>query len=188
MNTIVTSRKEIIDASKILAAQLGPGAVNVRKVAEACGVSVGSIYNYFTCKADLVTAVIESVWKDTFHMSGDFGAFEDFISCVNWFYECVQRGTKEYPSFFTSHAIGLDLDEKVEGRQVMSQYFAHMKQGLLTVLRKDEKVCHHVFDEIFTEEAFIDYVFSNILMILIKKDSSITVFIQVLKRVLYNVY
>ena len=47
MNTVVTSREEILRASRELIRRNGWAAVNMRSVAAACGVSVGSIYNYF---------------------------------------------------------------------------------------------------------------------------------------------
>ena len=64
MNTIVTSREEILKASRALIQQNGWAAVNMRSVVAACGVSVGSVYNYFDSKTALVSAAVESVWND----------------------------------------------------------------------------------------------------------------------------
>ena len=54
MNTIITSKEDILKTSRELIREQGWSAVNIRSVAAACGVSVGSIYNYFDSKADLV--------------------------------------------------------------------------------------------------------------------------------------
>ena len=56
MNTIVTSKEEILKTSRALIQEQGWSAVSIRSVAAACGVSVGSIYNYFDSKAELVSA------------------------------------------------------------------------------------------------------------------------------------
>lgn len=48
----------------------GLSAINMRTVASACGVAVGSIYKYFPSKTDLIYATVADVWKDIFHMSG----------------------------------------------------------------------------------------------------------------------
>ena len=45
MNTIVTSKQEILKTSRELIQQQGWSAVSIRSVASACGGSVGSIYN-----------------------------------------------------------------------------------------------------------------------------------------------
>ena len=66
MNTVITSKEAILDISRQLVREKGLGAVNIRTIAAACGVSVGSIYNYFCSKSDLVMATIESIWQDIF--------------------------------------------------------------------------------------------------------------------------
>ena len=58
MNTIVTSKEEILKTSRALIQEHGWSAVSIRSVAAACGVSVGSIYNYFDSKAELVSATV----------------------------------------------------------------------------------------------------------------------------------
>ena len=58
MNTIVTSKEQILETSRELIRQQGWTAVNIRTVAAACGVSVGSIYNYFDSKSALVSATV----------------------------------------------------------------------------------------------------------------------------------
>ena len=45
MNTIVTSKEDILKNSRELIREKGWAAVSIRSVASACGVSVGSIYN-----------------------------------------------------------------------------------------------------------------------------------------------
>ena len=71
MNKIVTSKEEILKTSRELIQEQGWSAVNIRSVAAACGVSVGSIYNYFDSKATLVGAAVESVWFEIFHRQDD---------------------------------------------------------------------------------------------------------------------
>lgn len=67
MNTLVTSRKDILEASRTLAQKGTAEGISIISVAAACGVSVGSIYNYFQSKTDLVAATAESIWEDVFH-------------------------------------------------------------------------------------------------------------------------
>ena len=68
MNTVVTSKEAILKASRNLVQTQGWGAVNIRTVASACGISVGSIYNYFPSKSDLMKATVESVWLSLIHI------------------------------------------------------------------------------------------------------------------------
>ena len=86
MNTVVTSKDEILKISRELIRQQGWSAVNIRSVASACGVSVGSIYNYFDSKSDLVSATVESVWCEIFHRPDDGAIFHDTLACIVWIY------------------------------------------------------------------------------------------------------
>lgn len=105
MNTVVTSKEEILEASRELIRQQGWASVSIRSVATACGVSVGSIYNYFASKADLVGETVESVWCEIIHISGDSIAFRDTLACVAWMYERIKYGCERYPGFFTLHPL-----------------------------------------------------------------------------------
>lgn len=87
MNTVVTSREDILKASRELIQRQGWQGLSIRAVAAACGVSVGSIYNYFDSKADLVGAAVESVWREIFHLPEDGTVFRDTQACVAWMYE-----------------------------------------------------------------------------------------------------
>ena len=58
MNTVITSREAILEMSRQLIRQQGWSGVSIRALAAACGVSVGSIYNYFYSKAALMAATV----------------------------------------------------------------------------------------------------------------------------------
>ena len=117
MNTIVTSKEEILQTSRELIRQQGWSAVNIRSVAAACGVSVGSIYNYFDSKADLVGATVESVWSEIFHRPSDMSVFQNVESCITWMYERMAYGSEQYPGFFTLHSLGFMRKEKEDGKE-----------------------------------------------------------------------
>ena len=84
MNIVVTSEDKILENSRKLIQQQGWAAVNIRSVAAACGVSVGSIYNYFDSKEALVGATVESVWRGIFHRPEKGNIFQDTQTCVIW--------------------------------------------------------------------------------------------------------
>ena len=125
MNTIVTSREDILHSSRELIRRQGWEAVNIRSVAAACGVSVGSIYNYFSSKAELVGATVESIWHEIFHFPQEPTAFADTLACVSWLYERMRYGSEKYPGFFTLHALSFG-PEKADGKQRMYQTWDHV--------------------------------------------------------------
>lgn len=183
MNTVVTSRQALLAASREIAARDGMQAVNMRAVASACGVAVGSVYNYFPSKADLMAAAVESIWEDIFHDVGCRREFDSFLGCVDWMFDCIQRGTKVYPAFFAAHAAAFGSGDVAKGRETMGRYIAHIKEGMLQALAQDGRVSQSAFDADFTREMFVDFVFSNFLPLL--RSGDCRVLKQVIARIIY---
>ncbi|MEF9925366.1 MAG: TetR/AcrR family transcriptional regulator, partial [Raoultibacter sp.] len=59
-------KQAIQDAAYALAESEGLAALSIRSVASACGVSVGSIYNYYPTKDALLVDVIARFWGTAF--------------------------------------------------------------------------------------------------------------------------
>ncbi len=105
MNTVVTSREQILQVCRELIQQQGWSAVSIRSVAGACGISVGSIYNYFQDKSQLVGATVESVWLDIFRIPPGQTPFDNILDCVGWMFACMEEGSRRYPNFFSMHSM-----------------------------------------------------------------------------------
>ncbi|MDF2616632.1 MAG: transcriptional regulator, TetR family [Sedimentibacter sp.] len=185
MNTVVTSKEAILKISKEISTTKGLQALNMRDVAKHCNVAVGSVYNYFPSKADLAAATVEDIWKDIFHKLSDIDNPNDFVERVTWLFETVKNGVKQYPAFFTLHSVNFANEDKVKGRKVMNEYFTHMKKGLMQSLQNDSNVKTDTFNETFTQERFVDFVFSNIITLLINNQQSCYVLNEIIKRTIY---
>lgn len=186
MNTVVTSKEEILRASRELIRTQGWGAVSIRSVAAACGVSVGSIYNYFDSKAALVGAAVESVWCEIFHRPEDESVFESTLICVAWMYGRMEYGCKQYPGFFTLHSLGFLREDKSDGKRRMERTWQHIRQGLLAVLQRDPGVRPGAFNETFTAEKFADVLFSLMLSALLRQDYDPSTVLELVRRTLYD--
>lgn len=185
MNTVVTSKEEILRTSRELIRQQGIAALNVRSVAAACGVSVGSIYNYFSSKSELVGAAVESIWCEIFHQPEDATVFQDTRSCISWMYERMAYGYREYPGFFTLHSLGFMQEEKPDGKRRMQQTWQHILDGLCFVLRRDPRIRPDAFNDHFTPEIFADVLFSLMLSALLRRDYDPSAVLEIVRRTLY---
>lgn len=157
MNTTVTSRGDILRAAKTLALAQGTAELNMRSLAHACGISVGSIYNYFPTKSDLMIAVVAEIWQEIFHPSLCQGTADGFLALVDRFSHSIRTGIAAYPGFFGSHA--MVIDDKAQGREAMERYFHHMELALCQALLADPAVRADVWSEGFPPEAFAAFVF-----------------------------
>lgn len=185
MNTVVTSKEEILKASRALIQQKGWSAVNIRSVAAACGVSVGSIYNYYDSKAALMGATVESVWCEIFHRPEDEAVFQDTQACITWLYGRMEYGCQQYPGFFTLHSLGFMGEDKSDGKQRMQQTWQHILEGFCSVVKRDTLVRPDAFTEQFTAEKFADLLFSLMLSTLMRQDYDPTAVLEIVRRTLY---
>lgn len=185
MNTVVTSKEDILKTSRKLIQQQGWSAINIRSVAAACGVSVGSIYNYFDTKAALVCATVESVWCEIFPCSEDSEVFQDTQACVVWMYGRMEYGCRQYPGFFTLHSLSFMQEDKSDGRRRMQQTWQHILEGLCSVLKQDVRVRDDAFTQQFTAERFADALFSLMLSALLRDDYDPTAVLEIVRRTLY---
>lgn len=185
MNTVITSREAILQTCREMVAETGLDSLNMRAVARECGVALGSIYNYFSSKEELVTAVIESVWQDIFRLETASDAKMYFPDYVQWIFTRIRTGMMQYPNFFTAHSIGLASDARSRARETMENYFLHMKNEMLEVLQGDEKVGKEVFTDMFSRSELIDFVLTSLLSLLVQQKKDCRVLVEVIRRTIY---
>ena len=121
MSRAVTSEEEILKVSCGIVAKKGIAAVNMRTVASECGIALGSLYNYFSSKSELLSATIEAVWKDIFQMGKTLEKCENIVEYLNLLFEGVENSRSRYPKFFSMHALGFTAGERQEGKKAMTK-------------------------------------------------------------------
>lgn len=179
------SKQDILRASRELARTEGLAAINIRSVAAACGVSIGSIYNYFDSKSSLLNAVVASIWSDIFHHWEDAFIFQDTEVCVNWIYSRLNYGANQYPDFFSLHSLDFLQEDKTEGKRMMQQIWKHILDALCSVLKRDDKIRPDAFNEELGLEKFADILFSLILSAILRKDYDSQAVVELIRKVLY---
>lgn len=185
MNKVVTSKEEILAVSRKLVLEKGIASLSMRVIAEKCGVAVGSIYNYFPSKAELLSAAIGSVWGEIFMPFYERETFGSFPECVSVLFETIRAGNERYPGFFTVHALNFASSDKKKGKEAMNRYLAALEGRLAEALRQDAQVRAGVFGDIFTEEVFAGYVFELMLSIFLRKGESCDALLEMIRQTIY---
>lgn len=185
LNIVVTSKEAILNECRKIVMEKGISAINMRTVAAACGVAVGSIYNYFPSKTELITASVEEVWKDIFHMSHEQLQSESVTDCLEWLFHSIKNGCVKYPGFFTLHSMSFTAEDKEKGKQMMDKYFGHIKQNIREVLDKDKRIRSDAFNETLTPDVFVDLMFSIITSMLLQDKDEIKPLLETVKRSIY---
>lgn len=185
MKPAATSKEEILAVCRELICRQSGTALNVREVAAACGISVGTVYNYFGSKSDLVSAAVESVWYDIFRCTDGGAAFTGTRDCVRWLFQRLAYGNTQYPGFFTLHSASFLRSDRPDAKQHMQKAWDHIIQMLCRVLRQDTAIRADAFDADFTPEQFADLLFSLMLAAQLRSHYDAAAVLQLVERTLY---
>ncbi|MCX7883935.1 MAG: TetR/AcrR family transcriptional regulator [Caloramator sp.] len=186
MNKTLIPKEALLSAGKEIVAQSGIQSLNMREVAQKCGIAVGSIYNYFPSKGDFIIATIESIWAEIMKGLPSFTLSISFTENIILLFDNIQKVSKKYPSFLQLHSMSLTNTDKIKGRETMHLYFSNIKRTLLEALNQDPNVIENNFSNNFTKSDFVDFVFSNILMLLTNGESSCDFLLEIIKRIIYK--
>lgn len=162
-------RKQSIDETKLIEVGKtiihtgGIEAINMRSIAEYCNISLGSIYNYYKDKDELLIAVVKSIWTEIAHDNAL--NFRDFKSSLSSLYYNIAKGNKTYPDFLKIHFVS--FTNKEESKMEMNKIINHIKDSLLRSLENDKAV-KDIFNESFTKIDFVDFIFENMMTLLLQ--------------------
>ena len=184
MNKSVTNRELLLEAAKVIAHQEGLAAVNIRAVASACGVAVGSIYNYFPTKADLIAAIIEDFWRQAIHSESCVPASgEPFPAFVARLYGDLARELATFQAGWLSQIAALGAEERRKGRILESACFDHMRMGLGMALEQSG-AAGPLLSTKEDRAAFVELVFATLMSLLRQGKRDCDYFRRVLEALL----
>lgn len=186
MKASVTSKEEILKTCCALAASQGLASVNMRSVAKKSGIALGTLYNYFDNKDELLLATVEQIWKDIFHTNDTLSKDLSFPEYVAYLFESIRKGAQRYPDFLFAHSMSIAGAEKEKARSMMENCFRHIREGMLMVLQNDPRVSERAFSGTFDPSEFIDFVLENMLMLLVQKEESCNMLCEIIRRTLYG--
>lgn len=185
MNPPNTSREEIMRVSRKIVSEKGLPALNMRALAKECGIALGTLYNYYSDKDELVVAAIESVWQDILEKSVPDSRVS-FSQYVTHIYARILSGLKYYPDFFAAHSISVAGSAKGKARGMMERCFGKIRGELNAALREDKNVDRSIFSETFREEDLIGHILDTITISIINGRPNCATLTEILDRLLYR--
>lgn len=186
MNKAVISKEELLKTAKAIVFEEGMDKLNIRRLAQQSGVSVGSVYNYFASKSDLMLAVLEEFWKILFHsrpcVQEAPASFPDFFEEA---YAAFFEGLSEFKFPLLQQMRPMQGEEAVKARMLMEQYISHIRKGFAQALEADPLISESIWSESFSKEQFAFFVTSSMLEMLTRRQKDCLYFKEILKRILY---
>lgn len=140
-NKATITRQRILEAAYAMVKDVGPANISIRRVAATCGVSVGSIYNYFPTKADLVAETIWLFWHESLHREMFIvGSDEDFVTFCERLMGDLKHTLEAFRRDWLSQLASLDAESRTEVRRREEAAFDHIRRGLAMAIDRDDKM------------------------------------------------
>lgn len=185
INPEITSKEAIMRVCKGIVSRQGLAALNMRAVARECGTALGTLYNYYSDKDELVLATIGSIWHDIFRAPRGCTGSRLFTEYVGGLFGNIRSVSVDYPGFFAAHSAAAAGIGGGKAREAMDKCYAEIKEELLSALRSDANVKPAAFSGGFTQEAFVKFVLDNIILLLSQPEPDIGILTEIIRRTLY---
>jgi AcrR family transcriptional regulator len=145
--------EKLINEARRQIRQYGYSAMTMRSVAKACGVGVGTVYNYFPCKEALVASYLLQDWRNC---ATDFEA----VSAVSQSPRPVLRQIYDHLTDFSHRHLHVFRDEAaaVNLAGSFTKYHGMLRTQLAQSLRK---FCENDFTAEFLAEALLTWTIAG---------------------------
>lgn len=174
MNRKVTSKDQILDRAMEIAIEEGVDAVSIRRLSSACGIAIGSVYNYYKDKDAIIRDLAERFWsgiladQEKVYRSG-----MEFTAFLEQYYRYLYGRLARYDKSWLMGMSGQSPEKEANGL-------------LLRALKEDRRVNRSIWNMELNEEAFCEYVMTNIMALLRAGENNCRFFIFLLEHLLYH--
>lgn len=174
-------RQSLLDCAREIVRREGAGAVNIRRIAGETGISVGSVYNYYSGKDDILLALTEEYWRSTLLDMRDAVWGNSFTRQLAQIYTFLRA--------HVSHKAALLMEslKSVEpaGRERMEAMLSVLRDDILERMERDAGIRATVWNEQFTKERYADFVVRNLTALLRPGAPGPGFFLEIVRRTLY---
>ncbi|GMQ58777.1 hypothetical protein AN1V17_31730 [Vallitalea sediminicola] len=178
-------REEILTAAKEIALKEGISAINIRSVALKCNISIGTVYNSFATKNDLLFSVVEDFWENAFiDINNCLTTHRNFIEKIEDIYNNLFLYLNQFQENWIEQLSLLKSCEKCFGRKKEHDFFIKVQTMLVRMLSEEKTIKSNIWTDTFTKERLAEFIFNCMLDMLRRKEKDIQFFIETLKRTL----
>lgn len=128
---------------------LGYGTMTIRSVAKACGVGIGTVYNYYASKDDMIAMVMQKDLDECFRVvrerAGGSDSVEDLLRHV---YDQLVTFSREHSGMFR---------DQIEAANFLGAFNIYRKQLRDQIAQILRSYCQSDFESEFVAEALLTW-------------------------------
>lgn len=145
--------QRLIEEAKRQIEENGYGAMTIRSVAQKCGVGVGTVYNYYASKDDLLASYLLADWNQCVFAINAVSTYSDTPTPVaKCIHDQLFHYAQRHQSIFRDEAAASAFAGS------FSRYHAMLRKQLAAPLRK---FCQNDFDSEFIAEALLTWTMAG---------------------------
>ena len=150
---IVNLEKRLLEEARRQIEEAGYSATTVRSVAKSCGVGVGTVYNYYASKDELLAAYLLGDWKECVLVIDSVSAYSDTPEPVcRCIHDQLNRYVNQHRTLFQDTAAAASFSAS------FSRYHKLLRSQLAKPL---EKFCRDAFAAEFIAEALLTWTLAG---------------------------
>ncbi|MEZ4628805.1 MAG: TetR/AcrR family transcriptional regulator [Eubacteriales bacterium] len=174
-------RNRLIDCANQIERKEGMDAINIRRLAAEANISVGTVYNYFESKQEVLFALTEDFWTTTIEEMSSELTSERFSGQIQQIITYLRVKMTERAEILMKNL----HDDGAGGRARMVATQRVLHQAMVERLKQDRFIRPDVWDDTLTIESFADFVLSQVVMLLQRRQANTDTFITIIERILY---
>lgn len=185
-NKPVISKQQILDTAFGIACDAGLAGLSIRRVAQDCDVAVGTVYNSYPTKSDLVNDVVGKFWREALDQGMPHSAFQgNFVEFCEGLAAQLGRALERFRSGWLAEVSSLGAHDLASARAREEACFAHIRAGLVLTLEGDPSVVRERLDGPLAPEPLCAFVWDSMLASLKRGDTECKTLFALLRRTLY---
>lgn len=177
-----TLQTSLLDHARTLLHDQGIDAINIRALAKLSGVSVGTVYNYFASKEDILLALTEEYWKNTLREMESALPSGSFLAQI----EAIYTFLRERMNDSARALMGSLGSVEAAGQQRMQAMQQVLRAAVIRRMDRDESILDSLWQGAFTQQRYADFVILNLMMYLRMNAPDIKFFLEIIKKTLYG--
>lgn len=186
-NKPIISKQQILDAAFALASESGLAGLSIRDVARACNVAVGTVYNSYPTKNDLVNDVVGRFWNEALADRMPHAvAGDDFICFCRELARQLSEALARFRDDWLAEIAALDAQGLAAARKREEACFAHIHRGLVMALERDPHVARDRLHDALAPEPLCAFVWDSMLSSIKHGDPSCQTLFSLLRSTVYE--
>ena len=177
-------KKTLLSCAKRIECSEGVNAISIRRLAAEANIAVGTVYHYFESKQEVLLTLTEEYWREALLQMRDQITAEQFGEQLREIITFLRSRMNDCAEILMRSL----RDDAETGRLRMASMQRVLRQALIERIEGDDAIAKSVWTDSFTKEAFADFVFHNVISLLRRKDEDMTLFLEIVNRVLYTAH